>query len=81
VRRVPGLGWLVSDPATVCRILNDPDHFTTIGEGVVGHLWARVLGDGAYALLATGRPWRIVERHYGRGVLIPAYARLRVALA
>jgi cytochrome P450 len=32
------------------------------------------------ALLATGRPWRIVERRYGRRALIPTYARLRVAL-
>jgi cytochrome P450 len=48
IRRVPGLGWLVSDPATVRRILNDPHHFTTIGEGIVGHLWAQVLGDWVY---------------------------------
>ena len=33
------------------------------------------------ALLDTGRPWRIVERSYRRRVLIPAYARLRIALA
>jgi hypothetical protein len=31
-------------------------------------------------LLAAGRPWRIVERRYARGVLIPTYARLRIAL-
>ena len=60
VRRVPGLGWLVSDPATVRRILNDPDHFTTIGEGVVGHLWARVLGDGVYDML-DGRGHRALR--------------------
>jgi cytochrome P450 len=33
------------------------------------------------ALLATGRPWRVVERRYARRTLIPAYARLRIALA
>jgi cytochrome P450 len=33
------------------------------------------------ALLAAGRPWRIVERRYGRRVLIPTYARLRIVLA
>jgi cytochrome P450 len=48
IRRIPGLGWLVSDPVTVRRILNDSDHFTTIGEGIVGHLWAQVLGDWVY---------------------------------
>src|SRR5262249_27558324 len=48
IRRVPGLGWLVGDPVTVRRILADPHHFTTIGEGIVGHRWAQVLGDWVY---------------------------------
>jgi len=48
IRRIPGLGWLVSDPVTMRRILNDSDHFTTIGEGIVGHVWAQVLGDWVY---------------------------------
>jgi len=48
IRRVPGLGWVVSDPVSVRRILTDPDHFTIIGEGIVGHLWAQVLGDWVY---------------------------------
>jgi cytochrome P450 len=48
MRRIPGLGWLVGDPVTVRRILNDSDHFTTVGEGIVGHLWAQVLGDWVY---------------------------------
>jgi cytochrome P450 len=51
IRRVPGLGWLVSDPATAHRILNDADHFTIIGEGIVGHLWAQVLGDWVHDML------------------------------
>lgn len=33
------------------------------------------------ALLAAGRPWRIVDRRCGRKVLIPAYTRLRITLA
>jgi len=45
IRRVPKLGWVVADPVTARRILNDPDHFTLLGEGGVGHLWAQVLGD------------------------------------
>jgi cytochrome P450 len=51
IRRVPGLGWLVGDPVTMHRILNDADHFTTIGEGIVGHLWAQVLGDWVHEML------------------------------
>jgi cytochrome P450 len=48
IRRVPGLGWLVGDPAIMRRILCDPHHFTIVGEGIVGHLWAQVLGDWVY---------------------------------
>lgn len=48
IRRIPGVGWLVSDPIIARRILTDPDHFTIVGEGIVGHLWAQVLGDWVY---------------------------------
>src|SRR6266508_1421665 len=50
IRRIPGVGWLVSDPIIARRILTDPGHFTIVGEGVVGHLWAQVLGDWVYDL-------------------------------
>src|SRR6266540_1964347 len=39
---------MVSDPIIARRILTDPDHFTIVGEGIVGHLWAQVLGDWVY---------------------------------
>jgi cytochrome P450 len=45
IRRVPRIGWLVADPVVARAILNDPAHFTLLGEGGVGHLWAQVLGD------------------------------------
>jgi cytochrome P450 len=45
VRRLPGLGWVVADPVTARRVLNDPAHFSLLGEGGVGDLWAQVLGD------------------------------------
>ena len=45
LRRVPRIGWVISDPVVARRILNDPAHFTLLGEGGVGHLWAQVLGD------------------------------------
>ncbi|MCI2421759.1 cytochrome P450 [Saccharopolyspora sp. K220] len=50
IRRVPKLGWLVSDPVLARRILNDSAHFTLLGEGGVGHLWAQVLGDYVYRI-------------------------------
>ncbi len=45
IRRVPRLGWVFTDPLLCHEILNDADHFTLLGEGGVGHLWAQVLGD------------------------------------
>jgi cytochrome P450 len=48
IRRIPRLGWLVGDPVIARQILNDPDRFTLLGEGGVGHLWAQVLGDWVY---------------------------------
>jgi cytochrome P450 len=50
VRRVPRLGWVVTDPVLARRVLNDPGHFTLLGEGGVGHLWAQVLGDYVYRI-------------------------------
>ena len=50
VRRVPRLGWLVTDPVLARRVLNDAGHFTLLGEGGVGHLWAQVLGDYVYRI-------------------------------
>lgn len=50
IRRVPRLGWIVTDPVLSRQILNDPAHFTLLGEGGVGHLWAQVLGDYVYRL-------------------------------
>lgn len=50
VVRVPRLGWLVTDPVLARRVLNDPGHFTLLGEGGVGHLWAQVLGDYVYRI-------------------------------
>ncbi len=50
IRRVPRLGWIVTDPVLSREILNDPTHFTLLGEGGVGHLWAQVLGDYVYRL-------------------------------
>ncbi|MDF9876390.1 cytochrome P450 [Cellulosimicrobium cellulans] len=45
LRKVPGLGWVTADPTVGRRILTDHRHFTIVGEGGVGHLWAQILGD------------------------------------
>ncbi|HEX4721948.1 MAG TPA: hypothetical protein VH333_05500 [Pseudonocardiaceae bacterium] len=44
------MGWLVTDPVVVRQVLNDAAHFTLLGEGGVGHLWAQVLGDYVYRI-------------------------------
>jgi cytochrome P450 len=41
---------VVNDPVVARRILNDGAHFTLLGEGGVGHLWAQVLGDYVYRI-------------------------------
>ena len=44
-RRIPKLGWVVTDPLLARRLLGDAEHLSLLGEGGVGHLWAQVLGD------------------------------------
>jgi cytochrome P450 len=48
--KVPGLGWITSDPVVARTLLNDPEHLTLLSEGGVGHLWAQILGDWVYEL-------------------------------
>ncbi|MGV8883469.1 MAG: cytochrome P450 [Rhodoglobus sp.] len=48
--KVPSLGWITADPLTARAVLNDPEHFTLLSEGGVGHLWAQILGDWVYEL-------------------------------
>jgi cytochrome P450 len=43
-RRIPKLGWVVSDPVLARRILNDHAHFSMNGQGGVGHLWSQLFG-------------------------------------
>lgn len=45
VRRLPRLGWMVSDPRPTRQLLLDSAHTSILGEGGVGHLWAQLLGD------------------------------------
>lgn len=48
--KVPKLGWITADPLIARAVLNDPEHFTLLSEGGVGHLWAQILGDWVYDL-------------------------------
>ena len=48
--KVPRLGWITADPLTARAVLNDPEHFTLLSEGGVGHLWAQILGPWVYDL-------------------------------
>jgi cytochrome P450 len=50
IMKVPGLGWITSDPRVARQLLNDPEHLTLLSEGGVGHLWAQILGDWVYDL-------------------------------
>lgn len=50
IMKVPGLGWITSDPKIARTLLNDPEHLTLLSEGGVGHLWAQILGDWVYDL-------------------------------
>lgn len=45
VSRIPRLGWLVSDPVLIRRLLVDHRSTSLLGEGGVGHLWTQLLGD------------------------------------
>jgi cytochrome P450 len=92
VRRVPKLGWLVTDPVLARQVLNDGGHFTLLGEGGVGHLWAQVLGDYVYRMfdgpghadlrtrardLFTDAAARPLVRRVFEPALDPAVRRLR----
>lgn len=44
IKKFPAIGWVTGDPQIARQILNDAKHFTLLGEGGVGHLWAQVLG-------------------------------------
>ncbi|MFD3746199.1 cytochrome P450 [Nocardia sp. NPDC058633] len=45
IRKVPKLGWFVSDPLVARQIYNDSTHFSIVSEGAAGHWWAQVIGD------------------------------------
>lgn len=48
--KVPGLGWVTSDPVVSREILKDGASFTILDEGGVGHLWGQILGEWVFEL-------------------------------
>jgi cytochrome P450 len=77
VRRLPKVGWVVTDPILARDVLGDPDHFSIVGEGGVGHLWAQLLGD--WVNDAFDGPGHRALRSQGRDLFNDANARKQVA--
>ena len=76
VRRVPRLGWLVTDPLVARRLLGDSAHTSLLGEGGVGHLWAQLLGD--WVNDAFDGPGHAELRGRGRDLFTDASAKRHV---
>jgi cytochrome P450 len=45
IRRVPKLGWIVTDPVLCREILKNESGFDMVGEGGVGHMWIQLMGE------------------------------------
>lgn len=45
IRKLPGLGWVVTDPLLARQVFNDANHFTIVGLGGAGFWWKQVLGE------------------------------------
>ncbi|MGI8336128.1 cytochrome P450 [Actinomadura scrupuli] len=45
IRRLPRLGWVVTDPLLAREVLNNERCFDILGKGGAGHMWMQLLGD------------------------------------
>ncbi|HEX6818919.1 MAG TPA: cytochrome P450 [Ktedonobacterales bacterium] len=77
VRRVPRVGWIVTDPVIARRLLSDSEHTSLLGEGGVGHLWAQLLGD--WVNTSFDGPGHVALRRQARDLFTDASARRHVA--
>ena len=77
VRRIPRLGWLITDPVLARRVLSDSAHTSLLGEGGVGHLWAQLLGD--WVNDAFDGPGHLELRERGKDLFTDASAKAHVA--
>ncbi len=76
VRRLPRLGWVVSDPSITRRLLSEPEHASLIGEGGVGHLWSQLLGDWVEEVFDV--PGHVELRARGKDLFTDDSARAHV---
>jgi cytochrome P450 len=77
VRKVPRLGWVITNPVIARRLLSDSAHTSLLGEGGVGHLWAQLLGD--WVNESFDGPGHAALRKQARDLFTDASARQHVA--
>jgi cytochrome P450 len=77
VRKVPRVGWVITDPIIARRLLSDGEHTSLLGEGGVGHLWAQLLGD--WVNQSFDGPGHAALRGRARDLFTDASARRHVA--
>ncbi|HEX6506323.1 MAG TPA: cytochrome P450 [Chloroflexota bacterium] len=76
IRRVPKVGWLVTDPLLARRLLGDSEHTSLLGEGGIGHLWSQLLGDWVNG--AFDGPGHAELRNQGKDLFTDASAKRHV---
>jgi cytochrome P450 len=76
MRRVPRLGWVVTDPRAARQLLLDSAHTSLSGEGGVGHLWSQILGD--WVTDAFDGPGHAELRKSGKDLFTDSSARIHV---
>jgi cytochrome P450 len=77
VRKLPQVGWVITDPVVARRLLTDSEHTSLLGEGGVGHLWAQLLGD--WVNTSFDGPGHDMLRRQARDLFTDASARRHVA--
>jgi hypothetical protein len=77
VRKLPQVGWIITDPVVARRLLTDSEHTSLLGEGGVGHLWAQLLGE--WVNTSFDGPGHDMLRRQARDLFTDASARRHVA--
>ena len=77
VRKVPRVGWIITDPVIARSLLSDSAHTNLLGEGGVGHLWAQILGD--WVNTSFDGPGHDTLRRQARDIFTDASAKQHVA--
>jgi cytochrome P450 len=77
VRKLPRVGWIITDPLVARRLLGDAEHTSLLGEGGVGHLWAQLLGDWVNG--SFDGPGHAALRRQARDLFTDASAKRHVA--